>query len=295
MQEIAWHHLRTQVPPDWEVGVYSVEDRAGRLEFVTRHGLMAMVSWEPCEREPDRRSTMMSFLQSNILGGRKQRDAVVEGFVGSSVGKFELGWLEDGPCQALAYSPAASKLIRWVFEPIMAEGAGWPRPVEPILRSFDFNDGPRFEVRLHGIKASLPREYHIEDASVLPANVTLTFEHIKNKRRAIFRRWGLPDLLLAGKPLAEFQETVLRAGGCTVQSVKSAEVSGMEACEAVYEAPREHHMDRFMGRRWPNGKAVMWYNRDEKRLYSFEQVGPAKSAELKFEETLPRLKISSVV
>ena len=70
----AWHHLRGVVPADWEVSRFSMEDRVGRLEFANRRGLQATVSWEPCEREPDRLTTMTVFLANNVLGKQAARE-----------------------------------------------------------------------------------------------------------------------------------------------------------------------------------------------------------------------------
>jgi hypothetical protein len=37
-----------------------------------------------------------------------------------------------------------------------------------------------------------------------------------------------------------------------------------------------------MRRRWHNGEAIIWYNKEENRIYTFEQIGPEKSAPLEF-------------
>ncbi|MBR1608382.1 MAG: hypothetical protein IJ678_02065, partial [Kiritimatiellae bacterium] len=69
----AWHHLRGRTPRGWEVSRYSMEDRAGRLEFADRTGLRATAAWEPCDREPDRATTMASFVAGNVLGKAEAR------------------------------------------------------------------------------------------------------------------------------------------------------------------------------------------------------------------------------
>lgn len=287
-QRVCWHHLRTLVPGDWEATAYSVEDRAGRVEFGTRLGLMACVGWEPCAHEPDRHTTMVAFLRRNVLGEKAGRAFGSDALRTASVGAFLVGWAEEGgPCQALAFCAARKKLVRWIFEPSSRTDASWVASVRPILEAFDFNEGERAEYQLHGLHAVLPREFLIEDMVVLPANVMMSFENVVDKRRATFRRWGLPDVVLAGAGLDAFHASILRTGGCTVQEATACRVNGMEACRSLYEAPREHHMDRFMGRRWPRGEAVVWHDRVERRVYAFEQVGPAKSPALDFSTTLP--------
>ena len=115
----AWHHLRGVVPADWEVSRYSVEDRDGRLEFANRRGLQALASWEPCEQEPDRPTTMATFLANNLVGRRaaRARGLRATDIRTAEAGPFVLGWLDDDlPVQALAYDRAEKRLIRWVFE-----------------------------------------------------------------------------------------------------------------------------------------------------------------------------------
>lgn len=293
---IAWHHLRTAVPIDWEPTAYSVEDRAGRIEFATRRGLMATLGWEPCSIEPDRDTTMLAFLRHNVLKQSKHaRDAYPqEKFHTAAVGLFQLGWAEDGgPCQAMAYSERERVVVRWVFEPSQRTQPDWPRSLRPFLENFDFNDSPDgIDYQLYGLHAALPRAFRIEDMVTLPANVMLTLESDDDQRKVTFRRWGLPDMLLQGLTLVGLHERVLRTNGSTVQSVRDGEVNGMRAAISEFEAPREHHMDRFMGRRWPHGQAVIWHDTVGRRLYAFEQVGPAKSPPLDFSSVFPGLTLT---
>lgn len=292
-ERVCWHHVRAFVPAGWEVTAYSVEDRAGRLEFGTREGLMGIVSWEPCEREPDRATTMLAFLRNNVLGKESGNRLVADALRTAKLGAFELGWIEqEGPCQALAYAPERRKLIRWIFEPLAAKGRDWRPCAAPILESCDFNEGPAAEYQLHGIHALLPREYAIEDVVVSPANVMMSFESSASRRRATFRRWGLPEMLLGGGSLAAFHARILKTGGCAVQRSEPCRVDGMEGVRSVYDSPREHHMDRFMGRRWHNGAAVLWYDRAMLRLHAFEQIGPDASEPLDFAAVLPGRTLS---
>ncbi len=290
---VAWHHLRVRVPPEWEVTAYSVEDRAGRLEFGTREGLMGVASWEPCLREPDRRTTMRSFLKRHVANAPAAGGDADSDLQTAVEGPFLVGWVDTSlPCQALAYAPAARKLIRWIFEPAVPRGGGWPEAVAPLLRSFDFNDGPLAEYGLHGIHVRLPRDYRVEDMVTLPANVMIAFESDLSRRRATFRRWGLPEMLLQGASLAAFHTRILKTHGVAVQDARRCRVNDMEACRLTIDAPREHHMDRFMGRRWPGGTAVLWHDRAAKRLNAFEQSGPRRSEPLPFDATFPGLTLN---
>jgi hypothetical protein len=65
----------------------------------------------------------------------------------------------------------------------------------------------------------------------------------------------------------------------------------MAAARATYKQRGEHQLDKFMGRFWEGGQAVMWHNTEEKRLYAIEQIGPPKAELLAFEKVFPGLRI----
>ena len=285
----AWHHIRGEVPADWEVTAYSVEDRVGRLEFNTRAGLQAVVSWEPCKREPDRRTTMTSFLANNIIGKQNAGKLRNADFRTEDCGAFLLGWLDEShPSQALAYDPSSAHIIRWVFEGLSTP-RGRAETIRPILSSCDFNNDPAAcEYRLHGVRCSLPRDYKIEDMVSLPANIMMSFESETTKRRAVFRRWGMAEMIFNGGDLLEFYKSVLRTRSIHITESKMCRVSGHEGRICVFDAPREFHSDRFMRRRWTNGAAVIWHDRPANRICTFEQIGPDNTPELDFTQTVMR-------
>lgn len=294
-EPFAWHHVRGVVPHGWEVTAYSVEDRIGRLEFNDRHGLQGIVSWEPCSREPDRLTTMATFLANNIIG-RKNADKIRATDVRTEdAGPFLMGWLDETtPCQAIAYDPKSQHLVRWVFEGHSAK-ADRQNILRPILESFDFNnDADVCEYRLHGIRCVLPRDYQIEDIIVLPANVMMSFESEASMRKAVFRRWGLADMVLGKTDLMRFYEPILRTQSIEVEASRLCHVNGCDARLVTYNAPREHHSDRFMRRRWSNGQAVIWHDEDANRVYTFEQIGPADTRELEFSAVIPGLNMEVV-
>ena len=106
-----------------------------------------------------------------------------------------------------------------------------------------------------------------------PADVELAFES-RRKARATFHRWGLPELLLQGRSLETFYAALLRARGASVRQIGGATYNGLEGVKASFSQTGEHQLDRFMGRAWTNGEGLLWHDREEKRLYAFEQIGP---------------------
>lgn len=290
----AWHHLRGEVPADWEVARFSVEDRDGRLEFANRDGLQATASWEPCDREPDRLTTMTAFLANNLLG---RKEAQRRGLRSTDVktaeaGPFLVGWLDEKlPVQALAYDRAGGRLIRWIFEGRTSE-KGRREVVQPVLRSCNFNDDPETcEYNLFGIRAVLPRDYRIEDLVVLPANVMMAFEGETSHSRVVLRRWGLAGHLLGDGDLGDFYAGVVRTHKYEILSCERCEINGGDGRRVRFAAPRQFHGDRFMARRWKNGLAYVWHDRAANRIGVFEQIGPQTHVELP-PETVPGLTVT---
>ena len=270
---IAWHHIKCAVPAEWEATSYSVEERQGRLEFSDRAGIRGLFSWESCKREPDTETTILSFLRSRETGVPDTRLADLKTH---PVGEFRLGYAADSsPCQAICYRPDRQKLLRWIFPDARADRL--TSIYMPILQSCAPNAGSPREYRLFGINATVPADYEIEQMNVYPANVRMLFES-KSKRRLVIRRWGLPELILGGLTLAAFYERFLRSEGYIVTKVQDGLMwRGMPAVQAQYQARGEHQMDRFMGRLWTNGTALLWHDPAEKRIYTIEQIGPPDS------------------
>lgn len=270
---IAWHHIKSAVPADWEATAYSVEERLGRLEFSDRSGVRGLFSWEPCKREPDTETMMLSFLRSRESGVPDTHPADLKTRM---VGEFKLGFARAGsPCQAICYRPERKTLLRWIFPD--AQEDRLTSVYCPILQSCVPNGGSPREYRLFGINVSVPADYEIEQMNVFPANVRMLFES-KSKKRLVIRRWGLPELILGGMDLAAFYEKFLRSEGAIVIKVQDGLTwRGMPALHALYHARGEHQMDRFMGHLWKNGAALLWHDTTEKRIYSIEQIGPPES------------------
>lgn len=281
-QKIAWHHFKFRVPADWEVTSYSVEDRIGRLEFSTRKGFQAMIGWQPCRRAPDIHTTMLSFLEKRVSKPRSGGRMSTADLRTKKGGSFLLGYCdEEQPCQAIRYLEEPKKILTWIFSSSrrdLVENV-WPS----ILESFEPNDGESREYAVYGLDIMLPMEFLLEDMAVLSGNVMMAFES-KGRLRATFRRWGMPEVVLTGRTLEEFYPAFLRVQGCFVKNVEKTSVFGMEAVKVRYEQRGEHKMERFMGRYWKDGEAYLWHNKEEKRLYAFEQIGPDKGPLLTMEE-----------
>lgn len=280
--QLAWHHLKCVLPPDWEVTAYSIEPRIGRLEFSTRQGLQALLSWEPCGREPDPDTTMRDFLEKLFPASGLSANLASEIKIGRC-GSWMLGAAARGPAKALWYRPEQKILLSWVFEPSARDA------MQAILGSSVPNEGAQRDYQIHGVHARVPANFDIEAMHVYAANVMIHFESDK-RRRLIFRRWGMPHLVLDGRTLLEFAPWMLRAAGNTVQDSKEETLEGMPAVLSRFSMKPTFQLDKFMGRRWHNGEALLWLNPGEKRIYSFEQIGPSRTPALDLYDCNPELR-----
>lgn len=275
---VAWHHFAFRVPSEWEVTAYSIEPREGRLEFSTRRGFAAMVAWEPCRSTPHPETIMTAFLSRLPEQSRGMEKPSPETLTTRRAGPFLMGtWRADQPAQAVCYLEASQILLRWVFA-----ATGQPSDVADwaaVLESFAPNNHDPRDYALFGINVSLPEDFRIEEMEVLPANIRIVFEN-RSKRRVTFRRWGLPELVTAGQPLATFYTRLLTSQGCRIQQAEQAELAGMEAARLRFEQRPRHEMDTLMGRWWIAGEAWTWWDRETMRLYGFEQIGPDRAPPL---------------
>lgn len=286
-KRIAWHHFKLQIPSEWEVTAYSVEDREGRLELSTKRGFEAMISWAPCRRRPDTESMMVEFLRSRVPGRAEGQPVSIQHLKTRHVGEFFLGYhSEELPAQAFTVLKEEKKLLRIIFDRAAPEYL--ERTVVPMLRSFTPNHDPIRDYALYGLCFSLPDTFSIEDMVVLPANVMMTLENT-DKVRATFRRWGMPEVTLGDESLDSFCRKILHVHGCHISSAKPARIQGMEALRMRYEQRGQHQMDKFLGRLWKNGHAWVWLNSDEHRIYAFETIGPPRAELPSFETVFPEL------
>ncbi len=95
---------------------------------------------------------------------------------------------------------------RWFWE--IPEGSNQSADeLQQHLQSQKSSTWHRFD--LHGIPARVPAGFHPVQAEVFPANVMLACEG-SDGSRAVYRRWGLPDTVLAGKDEESFHRSLLQ-------------------------------------------------------------------------------------
>lgn len=278
-QEFAWHHLICRIPSDWEVTAYSIESRVGRVEFSTRMGVMAVFSWEPVKREPDRESTLKAFLRklSTEDGKTKFTRRDEPAIEIREQGAWMLAAGKSGPVQAMRYQPDTEGkrggfLLSWTLE----RGAGvseLPRWMLALISGCEANEADVRLYSIHGIRAHLGKKYAVEAMHVHPANVMIHFE-ASDQSRIVYRRWGLPFEVLGARDMKQFLPWLLQGAGMRVDHIDMKNIRSFPGAEAAFSMRGVYRMDKLLGRRWTNGRAYIWHNTDEKRLYTFEAIGP---------------------
>lgn len=285
--KFAWLHFRCAIPSDWEPVAFSTSQKEGRVEFANRHGHQARVSWLKCKSPPDLRRIMDEFQRGRLKTSSKEEFKSFSSLSFREAGQFVIGVHRNSePCQAAYYQPEIKTMTIWTFPDFSEErfSSLWI----PVLLSFSDNLSGWRDWAAWGLDFRLPEAMEPIEVHPMPANVTMSFEG-KPKLRIDCHRWGLPQLILQGRPLEDFYGRFLRTGGCKVTKVSPCKINGFDAVEADFEQRGFFDMEKLYGRWW-NGKGVCWFDRVSQRICAGEQSGAAKKPKLDFKDVFPILK-----
>ncbi|MBR1837422.1 MAG: hypothetical protein IJ783_09065, partial [Kiritimatiellae bacterium] len=202
------------------------------------------------------------------------------------------------PVQALAWDRAGATLLRWIFE------RGCPESeIGAVLSSCDFNSAPGSrEYALFGIRAVLPDDFEAEEVVAFPAAPKMVFESGADRSRVVLRRWGMAGMRFDGRTPDPAAVAAFWARETAREKTEPASVEPVallhegRACTGAkisFSAPREHHGDRFMARRWHGGAALVWHDPALNRIMSFEQIGPRGRAEIPARAAIPGLSFET--
>ncbi|MCC5846186.1 MAG: hypothetical protein JJU05_18205 [Verrucomicrobia bacterium] len=231
----AWHTLRTRLPDAWEITTYEKDPVRGRLEFSTLDGPMASLAWAPAKRKHPR-------------------------------GIWERTETSPERLTAVSARSASCRTWTWTFLPPARAGAD-----QILADCIDLPDGIQ-EYTLHGIHARVPESFAISGISVYPGNILLSFED-DQRRRIVFRRWGLPDQLLRGVAPETFFKKLLETERFRIEDAREKHFRGHPAVRVLFSAAgltpwARLRLQRAQGRGW------IWRDNQANRLLTFEQLGP---------------------
>lgn len=276
---LAWYHIQTKIPDTWEITHYSINEVEGRLDFCNRQWHQGRFSWKKGKvyKKPDLDRTLNEFYKRHLLEHHKDEASSFKSMSTRQIGPFLFAYdKDDRPCQAAYYLDEEMTILIWTF-PSFSQSF-LHDTITPILEKFQSNEVEPRKWSAFGLSFSLPREFDLEDASILPGDVCLNFEHT-NRQQVNVHRWALPGELLRGQDLKKFYYRVLGGRKDKVMTMEDCSYRGMDSVTVTFERTGNHAMDKLYGRAW-QGVGRVWYDREEQRIYAYEQAGPKKISHL---------------
>ncbi|MEX0775516.1 MAG: hypothetical protein WD042_07355 [Phycisphaeraceae bacterium] len=241
-QSVIWLGMRLAVPAEWEIVRHAVSPKQGGLSMIDRRDQRLQLSWRELRAAPD---------LGRMLDDYRSRDAELYP-AGKVVGVENAGgWralrrsAEKGCLtRAVRYEPAYGRLIELVLPwpggtaapggtvaPVAVEGGAGrydERVERAILESFSMAADPLGPQRwcAWGLDCTAPAGWPLGRAQVKPADVSLVFQH--EKERLTARRLGAPDLWYHDRP-EEFLEQELDGQPNEIQFMRHR---GHQACHS---------------------------------------------------------------
>jgi hypothetical protein len=278
--QLGWYHILGFVPDNWEFTHYGIDEGEGRLDFCNREWHQARFSWKKGKeyRKPDLDRTLAEFHKRYLLENHKEEVATFSGMSTRQIGSFLFAYDKpERPCQAACYIEESKTVMFWTFPSFSEELLR--NTFTPILESCLPNDAESRVWSAFGMSFVLGKDFDLEDASILPADASLMFEH-SNRQQMTLHRWGLPSELLRGQDLKIFYYRILGGLKNKVMTMEDSIYKGMPSVEVTLTRAGTHAMDKLYGGEW-SGSGRIWHNVEEQRLYAYEQAGPKKVPPLK--------------
>ena len=284
MQELAWHFVQCQIPDDWECTHFNTEAMRGRLQFNTRNGIQATLHWRIFKHNIDEVRMINEVHKRHLEKNEPEHFMRFMELQQYNRGGFIFAHDIPGQLAHATHFDQENKIhLHWVFPNYTEERA---RDIfNPILESYRENVGDTRRWSLYGIKGTLPNTYGPIEIEPIPANVNIIFE-VPKHHHVHLRRLGLPDIIMNGNSLFGFYGNFQKKLRRRVTAKKEFTFHGMEAVELEIEQRGEFAMDKLAGRWW-RGNATIWHNKEEQRLYTFEQIGGKKTKRLELNDVFP--------
>lgn len=270
VQDLAWHFFQCRIPDDWECTNYNTDAKQGRLQFNTRHGLVATFHWRIVKHNIDELRMINEVHRRYLEREDEKRAAVFTELQHKNIGGFILAWDIPGEIAHATYFDRQHRIhLHWIF-PDYSED--YEREIlRPIVESFRENIDPMRYWALFGMGGYLPQTYAPVEIEAVPANVSLVFEGPRH-HHVYLRRFGLPKLLIGESTMFGFYGNYQKKLRRRITGKRELTVLGMPAIQLDIEQRGEYAMEKLAGRWW-RGTATIWLNEDEQRMYCFEQIG----------------------
>lgn len=270
---IGWHDFTFTLPPEWEVTSYSTRKEDGAMSYADETGALGQMTWRTVKAVPDRKRIMSEIHRRYLKDEDPTRYNTFKELQFKEAQNAIMGYdRQESRFYASAFLEKPKLLVEWVFPDYSEEKA---EIVLPLLKSFKANepkDGKIFYGGF-GLEVHLPEGFKLETVSALPAAVTMEFEN-KKHHRITAHRWGMPEILFEGSNVKDFYHRFLyNQSRYVIKEIHSAEFFGKEGAEADYRVRGRFGFDMLLGPWW-RGKATVFYNKNEKRVYAVEHAAP---------------------
>lgn len=243
MRPFAWLHLRTRLPEDWEMMLYSLDPAYGDLAFYSRAGKRANLNWERVRIPRHRRG-----------GGWA----------------WEWTWPEEEgeDIRVSTLDPWNGLRLEWRFP------AGLKAEAGDVVNACRPQEKETRRLTLSGIRARTPTRFRPREVQVHPAHHMLSLESTDHSR-LVYRRWGLPDLVLRGESLESFFTTLLKSLGFQVEETAEVRMLGHDAVRVGFTSKGLTPFRRLLFRR-EAGNGWIWLDPEARRLCTLEQLGGSR-------------------
>ncbi|MCL1856907.1 MAG: hypothetical protein FWF84_04605, partial [Kiritimatiellaeota bacterium] len=134
--------------------------------------------------------------------------------------------------------------------------------------------GAETEYVIFGIEARLPRAFVPQGSEVCPANVAVTWGNPETQHRITIQRWGLPSWVLGGQSLEAFWRGTIVGNSVSVHEADALTLAGHPAFHGTFTVPAEKKKWGHPPRPELYGRAELWHDRGEQRLYAVTQIAP---------------------
>ena len=271
--DLAWHYARFTLPEDWECTGYTCRQKDGRIELSNPEGFIAQYNWRNVKAVPDIKRIMNTVYQRHLEDNDCPEKKDFKDLHFSELSGFTVGYgHENLPFYAGRFIESNSTLIEWVFP-------SWSKKfmkliLPDLLASFQENyDDVRYWSAF-GLPHYIPKEYQLEHVDAQPANVSFHYE-TKKHHRLIVRRWGLTDEHLRDHTLKQFYGLFLVDSKMTLDAIDEFDFHDRPAVRASFQDRGRFGLDKLIAKWW-RGEATAFFNADEKRIYSVEQIAPKR-------------------
>lgn len=271
--KIGWHTFAFTLPLGWEVTSYVLREEDGAMGFADESGALGQMSWREVKAQPDHERIMSEVHRRYIKEADPARYKNFKELKFIGANEVTMGYdQKNSRFYASTFLEKPKLLVEWTFPEYSKKKADL---VLPMLESFHTNepeDGKKFYAAF-GLELKIPEGFKLDTITALPACITMNFEN-KKHHKITARRWGMPDILFEGSDVKDFYHRFLYSH-CryVIKNVHNAEFFGKQGAEIDFQTRGKFGFDFLLGPWW-RGKATVYHDTNEMRVYAMEHFAP---------------------